>query len=173
MKIGVFGHGEKSGMNSKNVEAARIIGREIARTGNTLVTGAGNGLPYEAVKAAAEAQGEVIGFSPAKDENDHRHNFDDPVDGFTEINYTGRGIKGRNVMSVEDIDAGIFINGKIGTLNEFTIAYDEGKNIGVLEGSGGISQMFPEIIKVCDKSSKSKIIYESDPMKLVEKIIKL
>lgn len=173
MKIGVFGNGKKEGQDRKNIEDARIIGREIAKTGNTLVTGAGNGLPYEAVKAAAKAQGEVVGWSPARDEEDHRHNFDDPVDGFTEINYTGRGIKGRNVMAVEYVDACIFINGKIGTLNEFTIAYDEGKNIGVLEGSGGISTMFLEIIKVCDKPSASKIVYESDPKKLVEEIINL
>ena len=149
------------------------IGREIAMTGNTLVTGAGNGLPYEAAKAAAAAQGEVIGFSPASDEEEHRHKFDDPVDGFSEIKYTGRGIKGRNVMSVEFADAGIFINGSIGTLNEFTIAYDDGRNIGVLKGSGGISDMFPAIIKVCNKPTKSKIIYESDPKTLVDKIIKL
>ena len=35
----------------------------------------------------------------------------------------------------------ILVAGGIGTLNEFTIAYDEGKVIGLLHGTGGAADM--------------------------------
>lgn len=86
--------------------------------------------------------------------------------------FTGFGLKGRNVPFVRTCDGIIAISGRIGTLNEFTIAYDEGKTIGILKGTGGISDRIEDIV---DKSGKEggKVIYESDPHLLVAKITKV
>jgi hypothetical protein len=56
-------------------------------------------------------------------------------------------------------------------LNEFTIAYDEGKIIGILERTGGISDHLRKIIRICNKETGAKILYDSDPKKLVEKVL--
>ncbi len=66
------------------------------------------------------------------------------------IIFTGFGYKGRNVINVRCADIVLILGGATGTLNEFTIAYDEGKIIGVLEGSGGIADHI-------ERSSKSVI----------------
>ena len=60
----------------------------------------------------------------------------------------------------------------MGTLNEFTIAFEDDKPIGVLEGDWETH----EVIKlVVEKSRRGpgKIVYDRDPRKLVEKIIEL
>ena len=60
----------------------------------------------------------------------------------------------------------------MGTLNEFTIAYEDNKLIGVLEGIGGVSQHFHDIINYCKKKTKAKLIFDADPQTLVKKIYK-
>ena len=67
-------------------------------------------------------------------------------------------------------DIVIFLPGGIGTLNEFTIALDEGKTIGIL-GDGLVLKEIPEILKICDKNT-DKVIYEEEPAILVERLIK-
>ena len=54
------------------VEKAIEIGREIARQGFVLVTGATTGMPYWSAKGAKEAGGTVIGFSPAASKASHQ-----------------------------------------------------------------------------------------------------
>jgi len=41
----------------------------------------------------------------------------------------------------------------MGTLNEFTVAFDEGKVIGVIQGIDGIADHIQEIIDVCKRST--------------------
>jgi uncharacterized protein (TIGR00725 family) len=142
----------------------------IAEKGHTLVTGACPGIPYEAVLAANEIGGKVIGYSPAKDEKEHIEKYGYPVKGFDKIHYTGLGKKGRNILNVRNSDAVVIISGRIGTLNEFTIAYDMGKRIGVLKGSGGITDLIPEIVEVAKKKTDAKIIYSENPEKLMDAI---
>ena len=75
---------------------------------------------------------------------------------------------------VKEADAVIIISGQIGTLNEFTIAFYAKKPIGVLTGSGGITEIIPQIAEYCDTvGEKDKIVYEPAPKELVEKIIKV
>src|SRR5436190_1738296 len=63
------------------------------------------------------------------------------------------------------------LGGATGTLNEFTIAYDEGKIIGVLEGSGGVADHLREIIGFCNKPTAGSVFYESDAVKLVARCV--
>ena len=67
-------------------------------------------------------------------------------------------------------DAVITICGRMGTLNEFTIAYEDNKPIGVLTDTGGMADFLKDIV---DKSHRGpgKVIYDPDPKKLVGKIV--
>ena len=170
MKIAVCG---SSNSLDKNIaKKAFEIGKEIAKNNILLLTGAGNGYPYEAAKGTFSNKGKVFGVSPAKNEEEHMNTYNFPTDAFTKIEYTGLGVPGRNFPLVKEADAIIIINGQIGSLNEFTIAFNDAKVIGILENSGGITPILQEISKICDKKGESKnIVYSEDPKELVKLIL--
>src|SRR5262249_4805004 len=56
---------------------------------------------------------------------------------------------------------------------ELAIAYDEGKMIGVLAGMGGISDMVADILAACAKDTGSHVVYEADPQRLVDELVRL
>jgi uncharacterized protein (TIGR00725 family) len=111
------------GEEGKNAEGsyplARIIGKEIAKKGHILITGATSGVPYEAAKAAKKAGGANIGFSPAGSEAEHKKKYHLPMDPkvFDHIIYAETGYTGRNLLMVRSSDATIIIDGRIGTLH--------------------------------------------------------
>lgn len=171
-KICVSGGSE--GDNAKKArDLARQIGREIGRRGCVLITGATTGVPYEAAKAAKKAGGPNIGFSPAGSEAEHTKKFRLPMSGdvFDHIIYTEAGYTGRNLLMVRSSDATIVIDGRMGTLNEFTVAFEENEIIGVLEGSGGIADEIQRILAIARKGNR-KVFFERDPVKLVERAIR-
>ncbi len=60
------------------------------------------------------------------------------------------------------LDIVIIVSGSIGTLNEFRIACEEGKIIGVLCGTGGVFDMIENIVEKLAKQTKAILVYESD-----------
>jgi len=181
MKIGVYGSSEGE-MTQELKEKIRKIGAAIAKLGATLVTGACPGIPYEAAIGAKELKGKCIGFSPTVDLEAHQK-LGYPTEGFSELFFIPKdypyakdpdiGRKYRNISSVAYIDAAIMIGGRIGSMNEFTIAYDTGKVIGVLEGTGGITKRAIKVLlEDAAKKTKAEVIFESDPERLVEMIYK-
>jgi len=169
-KIGVMG---SSSSIDDEVERDRLVvlaselGRAIAERSGVLITGATSGLPDMVSRAARELGGQTIGISPAISADEHVSKYKLPVDGAEVIIYTGFGLKGRNVINVRACDIVIFFGGGIGTLNEFTISYDEDKVIGVLVGSGGLANMIEEITSLSTKPRR-KVLFNSDPGKLVD-----
>ena len=159
----------------KNIlKRAYEIGKEIAVNRNILRFGGCWGCPYEAAKGAFENNGKIIAISPAKNKDEHIQKYNFPTKNFTEIDYTGLGIPGRNIPLVVNSDAIVVISGQIGTLNEFTIAFHKKKIIGVLEGSGGITKIVEEIAEICKKvGEEDKIIYEKEPKRLVRRLREL
>jgi len=67
----------------------------------------------------------------------------------------------------------VFIAGRMRSMNEFTLAYDMGRNIGILTGTGGFADMAKSLVDALGKPTSSKIIYEKDPVKLVRKLEEL
>lgn len=178
IKIGVIGKAGRSKELPEILrENAEIIGKEIARQDCILVTGACMGVPDIAAKAAVKEGGFVLGYSPAKDLKEHLEPpISYPRPAIDEIPlFTGFGKIGRNILTVVGCDGIIIIGGGIGTLNEFSIAYYEGKVIGILEGVGGVIEKilaFEEDFKAgTAKEFKPVIIKEKNPKKLVEKVI--
>ena len=69
---------------------------------------------------------------------------------------------GREIENIRSCDVVIFAGGHSGTLGEFAIAYDEGKVIGVLTGSGGITEHLGEIIAMVNKQTGATVFYDAD-----------
>ncbi|MBW2986573.1 hypothetical protein KY333_04355, partial [Candidatus Woesearchaeota archaeon] len=149
MKIGIYG--SAAGDISSDISGkARELGKQIAQRGHVIITGGCLGLPNETVLGAHEMNGECIAYSPATTLEEHVEKYKMPTKGFTDFVFVPADykhaenkrvcLKYRNVSSVADADAAIIIGGRIGTMNEFTIAYDLGKKIGVLTRTGGITR---------------------------------
>ena len=93
---------------------------------------------------------------------------------FDLIIYTGFDYAGRNLFLTRSADAVVVTCGRMGTLNEFTIAFEDNKPIGILDldGNDGTTDMIKDIVKTA-KRGPGKIVYDSDPKKLIEKLIPL
>ena len=172
MKIAICGQSLPPFDNSI-LKKSYEIGKQIALNKHDLRFGGCWGYPYEAAKGAFENKGKVVAVSPAKDMEEHVHKYNFPNKNFSEIEYTGLGIPGRNIPLVANSDAIIIISGQIGTLNEFTIAFHQKKPIGILKESGGItnSDIIKNIAEICNKvGEKDNIVYEKEPKKLIKKL---
>ena len=134
-----------------------------------LVTGATIGIPYWAAKGAKEEGGIVIGLSPAASEAAHTKTYRLPTDYHDLIIYTGFEYSGRNLLLIRSSDAVVTICGRMGTLNEFTIAFEDQKLIGVLEGTGGTADELREIVEKMNRGP-GRIIYSKDIKELLDKL---
>ncbi len=173
-KIGVMGSAQSINSDPADqriYDLADRLGAYIAEKNCVLITGATTGLP-DRVSRAARAQGCLaIGISPAISDREHVEKYNLPLDAADVIIYTGFGLKGRNVINIRASDIVIIFGGSIGTLNEFTIAYDEGKIIGVLEGSGGVADHIADIIRFSKTSANSMVFFEVEPERLIDRCL--
>ncbi|MFA6365308.1 MAG: hypothetical protein WCW78_02820 [Candidatus Paceibacterota bacterium] len=171
-KICVSGAAETGHCAKDSFEKAEAIGAAIAKRGLVLVTGATTGIPYWSAKGAKLAGGIVIGLSPAASRLAHIKSYQLPTDYHDLIIYTGFDYAGRNLLLTRSSDAVITICGRVGTLNEFTIAFEDHKPMGVLEGTGGTADMVRELL---EKSHRGfgKVVFSNDPEDLVDKVLEV
>ncbi|MBI3442621.1 MAG: LOG family protein [Candidatus Sungbacteria bacterium] len=171
-KLCISGAAETSHCAPDALEKAKELGGEVIRQGAVLVTGATTGEPYWGAIGAKEAGGFVIGLSPASSELEHIKKYKLPVDYHDIIIYTGFGYAGRNLLLTRSADAVLIVCGRMGTLNEFTIAFEDDKPIGVLTGTGGLADRIQELIKESHRGP-GKVIFDSNPKTLVTKLMEL
>jgi len=155
LKVGVMGSAEEQS-SSVVRDKATLLGQAFADRDVILLTGATTGLVHATGKAAHDAGVLHIGVSPAADEREHVERYGLPTDACDALIYTGFGLKGRNVVLVRSCDVVLFISGSIGSLNEFTIAYDEGKVIGCLSGTGGVADEVERLVEIFKKNTKAR-----------------
>ena len=154
--------------DAKRMQAmAENLGAALARHGCILVTGATTGLPDLVAREFRKHGGFALGVSPAENRFEHVTRYGLPDNAADVIIYTGFGYKGRNVINVRSSEIVMMISGAMGTLNEFTIAYDEGKIIGVIAGSGGVADRIAEIIDYCRKATRAEVFFDEDPERLL------
>jgi len=170
IKIGVMGSaGDTVPEETRDAlrEKAEALGRAIASHDVLLLTGATTGIPYEVGRAARGAGAFHIGVSPAENLREHTEDFKLPADACDAIIYTGFGLKGRNVVLVRSSDIVLFIGGSMGSLNEFTIAHDEGRVIGCLTKTGGVADEAERLTEIFSKRTRSVVLHGDDPLRLV------
>ena len=155
----------------KLIASCRKLGAAIAESGNCLLTGACPGLPQEVVLGAREHDGHIIGISPASNETEHITRYDSPIKEYDIMIYTGLGLMGRELVNIRSSDIIVIVGGRSGTLGEFSIAFEEGKLIGVLDQSGGIANLLHSIVESLGKDTGAEVLYDSDPVNLVERLL--
>ena len=175
-KIGVMGSAapDSARLDSGRVliEKAEELAHAIAKRDVVLFTGATTGLVYVVGKAAHDDGCFHVGISPASNELEHVEIYHLPLDACDTIVYTGFGLKGRNVVLVRSCDIVLFVAGAMGSLNEFTIAHDEGKVIGGLTGTGGVADESEFLLqKFGKRATASRVFTSSDPEQLIEQCL--
>jgi len=174
-KICVSGAAETGHCGPNAWAKAEELGKEIISQGAILVNGATTGFPYWAAKGAKSIGGIVIGISPASSEKEHIEKYNLPIDYQDLIIYTGFGYSGRNLLLTRAADAVIVGCGRLGTINEFTIAFEDRKPIGILEDDWETDEMVKTILEKSHRAEemKNKIVFSKNPKELVSKVIEL
>ena len=163
----------KLSTSKKNIKSSEKIGKKIAQSDTILVTSTSAGLNHKVAQGAKEAGGQVLGISPAVSEISHIKKYHDPVDSYDGFLFSGVGVMQNNLLTIRSSNGVIILPGGIGTLNGFTVAYDEGKVIGVLTRHGGVADHIKDILKFCHRKVTDRMVFSSDPEELVQKVIKL
>jgi uncharacterized protein (TIGR00725 family) len=172
ISVGVMGSAGGD-LNRETLDKAFRMGEEIARRGCVLITGACPGLPHQAVLGARKVGGTVVGISPALNFEEHAMKYASPYHGYDAIIYTGSGLMGREIENIRSCDMVVFMGGRSGTLGEFAIAYDEAKVIGVLKGTGGITDKIETIISFIQKNTGAQVVYSEDPKDLLDRLMEV
>ena len=162
---------DSAGLETGNtlVAKAERLARAIAAKDVVLLTGATTGIVYVVGKTAHDAGAFHIGISPGSNQLEHVQLYHLPLDACDSLIYTGFGLKGRNVVLVRSCDIVLFVAGAMGSLNEFTIAHDEGKIIGCLAGTGGVADESEYLVQRFGKRSiTARVFRNEDPEKLID-----
>jgi uncharacterized protein (TIGR00725 family) len=168
--IGVMGSAQEMPAEADRAHLAVVaesLGRAIVAQDCILLTGETSGLPELVVQAVRRHGGFTVGISAAHSLAEHHERYGVPRQGSDLIIYTGFGFKGRNVINIRSSDIVVIFGGSIGTLNEFTIAYDEGKVIGILEGTGGVADQVRELVRALAKPTQAALFFERDAVQLL------
>ncbi|MGE0680243.1 MAG: protein containing YHS domain protein [Candidatus Binatia bacterium] len=170
LKIGVMGSAGGN-FTAQSRSLAFALGQAIGQADCYIVTGGCPGLPLEAARGAKAAGGLVIGISPGLSLDEHIHKYSSPIEAHDILIFTGSGLMGREVVNIRSSDIVVIVGGSSGTLGELAIAYDEGKLIGILQGSGGISEIAADILAACKKETGARVLYDTDPQRLIATLL--
>lgn len=172
-KIGVSASADGSFLNQDACEVGKQLGKEIVEQGGILVTGASTGFPYWSAMGAKQAGGLSIGFSPAVSPKEHTDVYRLPLDYMDLISFTGFGYPGRDLIFTRSCDGIIIGPGRIGTIHEFTIAFEDEKPMGILESDCWETD---EVLRLILEKSHRKnryVVFDNDPRRLVTKVMGL
>ena len=155
------------------LEKAQILGEKIAEHNCIVNVPASTGFPFWVAKGARAKKGTVVGFSPAANEGEHVNVYDLPIKYMDIIIYSGFGYAGSDLLLSRSSDAIIFGYGGIETIHEFWVAFQENKPIGILKGDWDTDEILYSILKDNEAFDHKRVIFDEDPNRLVEKLIKM
>ncbi|MEN9552042.1 MAG: hypothetical protein RI935_419 [Candidatus Parcubacteria bacterium] len=170
--ISVSGAAEIAHCGPSVIPVAKELGREIARQGAQIITGATSGFPLYAAEGAKEVGGVSFGLSPAASKKEHIEVYRLPLKAMDAVIYTGFGFPGRDLMLVRSSDAIVIGCGRIGTIHEFTVAWEANMPLGILEGEWATDEVIRNIIKNSNRENPN-VIFSKDPKTLVTKLIEM
>ncbi len=174
LKIGVMGSASGPTLTQDgNYELCKEVGREIARQDCIMINGACPGLPHYAAEGAEEEGGFVLGVSPAFSLKEHVDDYKSPNEFYDIVIFSAMGFMERDILNIRSSDGLVFLGGGIGTINEFTVAFEEGKPMAVLKGSGGVADHILEIINFTDRQVPPNLLITEDPKELISGLIEL
>lgn len=175
-KIKISVYGARTSDHSKSFDAlqkAQELGKDLAEAGVITTIPATTGFPFWVAKGAQKSGGQVIGFSPAANESEHHKVYKLPVEYMDVIVYSGFGYAGSDLLLSRSSDAVIFGYGGLETIHEFWVAFQEDKPIGILKGEWDTDEILYSLLRGHEENfDHHRIIFDSDPKRLVEQVVK-
>lgn len=174
MKLAIFSSASQI-MTKENIQLAKDIGKYLAKQGIEVITGGCKGLPSLVAQEAYKNGAKTTAYYPDVSEldlykNEIIHN-NDILGVYSEKKFYD-GFTKRSIKMIEDADAAIVFNGRFGTLSEFTVAVEEGLRVGVVEGTGGISDEIRSLCALVKRDmSQNQIIFSYDYKALIDRLI--
>lgn len=173
IKISVYGSQHSDYHRSQDaLESAVKLGTTIAEHDVITTVPAQPGFSHWVAKGAQQADGHVIGFSPASSEQEHTSVYGLPLKYMDVIIYSGFGFAGSDLLLSRSSDAVIFGYGGVETIHEFWVAFQEDKPIGVLKGPWSVDELLHDLLKTNPEFNHDQIVFDDDPVRLVEQLIK-
>jgi uncharacterized protein (TIGR00725 family) len=174
MKIALFSSWLPE-VSEYNKNVAEGIAEYLHTRGVVLVTGGCTGIPAIAVEAMHKIGGMTVGYFPHTDRKEYiekRHIKNAHALEYYSSTKFVTGFTARSLKMIEEVDAVIVMNGRIGTLSETGIAIEEGLPIAVIEGTGGIADELLNIMIAAKKTlPKKEVIFERDYKKAIDHLI--
>lgn len=138
-------------------DAAYAVGRAVASGGGVVVCGGLGGVMEAACKGARDAGGTSLGILPSSDPRDANPYCDHVI-------ATGVG-HSRNFIVAYSGDAMVVVGGGTGTLIEAAAAYQAGKRVVAVRGTGGIAEEIAG--RHLDARKTSKVLAAKGPEEAV------
>ncbi|MBO4726252.1 MAG: LOG family protein [Clostridia bacterium] len=149
MKITVYGGTNNKYYSEKEIQACADLGKFLAQHGFEILTGACGGYPYYIGRGAVQAGGKVIGYTPAKDLQEHLERYKFATDGVTDLEFN------KNVLSTNSenflkrsmdmtpySDVVVALGGSWGTFSELLFSFFAKKKIIIVDEFKGAGEIF-------------------------------
>lgn len=154
------------GFNNSCTEVARSaaydVGRAIARRGGIVVCGGLGGVMEAACRGAHDEGGLSVGIIPSANSGEANRYCDVVIP-------TGLGWS-RDFLVANSGDAVVVVGGGAGTLTEVAAAYQMGKRIVAVRGTGGVADEW--VGRHIDERKRGKVIGGATPDDAVAKAMK-
>lgn len=132
-----------------------------------ILTGGCNGILGEIIKQTKSVNIRSKAYSPDKNKILHDKRLDNLASHhFNEIEYH-EGFTSRSLSMIQNSDAVLVLNGRMGTLSEFSIALEEGKKVGVLTNTGGIADHLEQITLWTNKKFSKQLLFSNNPEEII------
>ena len=169
-KIAIFSSARPH-VDDEVLELSHMIGKYLAENNILVVTGGCLGVPGEVVKSVKENGGVTEAYFPDFDPSSHSIRHDNLDVKYFDLYKFIPGFTERSVKMIEDVDGAIVLNGRMGTLSEFSIAAEEGLPLAVVKGSGGITDQLEHIIEIAEKEYATPIYFNSDYRQAIDSLV--
>ncbi|MFA6414447.1 MAG: hypothetical protein WC217_01745 [Candidatus Paceibacterota bacterium] len=159
-------------ISESNVLKATAITSYLHQIGTIeIMTGGSHGLPGLIVQKAKAVGIKTVAYSPDENKDLHASRHDNlSLQYFDEVNHF-RGFTQRTLAMFQVADGILVLNGRMGTLSEFSIALEEGKRVGVVTNTGGIADHLEEIVRMAKKDFPGQVFFNDDCTKVIDWLI--
>lgn len=171
MKIAIISSASQI-IDESNIAKITAITNYVHQLGNIeIMTGGSQGIPGLIVQKAKAAGMKTTAYSPDENKDLHASRHDNlDLQYFDEVNHF-RGFTERTLAMFQDADGILVLNGRMGTLSEFTIALEEGKRVGVVTNTGGIADHLEEIMQMAQKDFPGQAFFHDDHTKVIDWLV--
>lgn len=144
--------------DQKIEKTIKELSKHLYGAGVELVTGGCSGIPELIINEFNRLGGTTTVFSPDKDSVSHSKRADNLPLGVATNYFYKEGFSQRSIDMLKYVDGVIVLNGRVGTLSEFTMAIEEGVPVLVIKETGGIADQLEYILKIAEKEFPNNFI---------------